>query len=92
MISYDIGDVVRVTATFTVAGVATNPAAVTFRIKPPAGAPTAISGTQTATGTYTTDINATLPGIWYYRVEGTGAAQAAAEGSFHVQPSAFDLG
>jgi hypothetical protein len=94
--SYDIGDVVRCTGTFTTAaGVATDPTAVNFRVKTPAGTVTTyVYGTdaelvKASTGVYYVDVSLTMAGSWTYRFYSTGVGQAAAEATFWVNRSAF---
>lgn len=43
-------------------------------------------------GNYHYDVDAADPGEWKYRWEGTGAGQAAAEATFKVATSPFDVG
>jgi len=89
--SYDRGDLVRITATFTVGGVATDPAAVYLYLRAPDGTLTTLqygvdgSVVKTSTGVYRYDYSATTRGDVYYRWSGTGAAQAAEQGTFFVQ-------
>jgi hypothetical protein len=91
MSSYDRGDLIRITATFTVGGVATDPTAVYLYLRAPDGTLTTLqygvdaSLTKTATGAYRYDYSATARGDVYYRWAGTGAAQAAEQGTFFVQ-------
>lgn len=93
--TYDIGDEIRLTGVFTVSGVATDPTVVRCKVRAPGGAvTTSLYGTDAAlvkdaTGTYHLDLTLTLTGTYYYRWEGTGAAQAAEETAFNVRPSVF---
>ena len=94
MNSYDKGDLVRLTATFTnSAGVATDPTTVTCRVKSPTTTTvyTYNPGTvlKDSTGVYHLDVSASAVGQWYYRWEGTGAVEQADEGTFVVEASAF---
>jgi len=96
MASYDVGDVVRCTGTFTTAaGVATDPTAVNFKVRTPAGTVTTyVYGTdaelvKASTGVYTVDVPLTTTGTWAYRFYSTGTGQAAAEATFWVEQSAF---
>ena len=93
---YDKGDLVRVSVAFTdLAGAAVDPTAVTVRVKPPTGTLVVwVYGTDAevvkdATGAYHADVDIDETGSWYFRWEGTGAAQAAAERLFTVRGSAF---
>jgi hypothetical protein len=96
MNAYDKGDLVRVTATFTnSAGAATDPTAVTCRVKSPTATTVYVYGTDAAlvkdaTGVFHLDVSAATAGQWYYRWEGTGAVEQADEGAFVVTASAFD--
>jgi hypothetical protein len=85
MADYDIGDVVRLTATFSnVAGVATDTTAV-LSLEAPDGTVTTPSVTHGATGVYTVDVTPTAFGVWYYRWSGTGGVTTAEEGAFTVR-------
>ncbi len=95
---YDVGDLVRVTGTFTdVDGVATDPDVVRVKYQDPSGNDTTdLYGTnntvKSATGVYYLDIDIDEAGIWYYRIEGEtsgGAGQGAAESWFSVNSSQF---
>lgn len=90
--TYDLGDLVRITGTFTTAaGVATDPTAVLCTYTDPSGDATTLTyGTDVAlvkssTGVYYVDVNADEQGVWEYRFYATGTGQAADEGSFIVQ-------
>lgn len=91
MAQYDLGDVIRQTATFTdTAGAATDPATVTFTFTNPAGtAVTYTYGTdaqpvRSAEGIYYVDISANLEGIWRWHWTSTGSGAASTEGQFAV--------
>ena len=97
MNSYDVGDLVRLTATFTnSAGVVTDPTAVTclLKLRYVIGS-TATTYTYPAnitkdsTGVFHVDVTPTTEGIWDYRWVGTGTVQAAVEGAFNVPNSEF---
>ena len=85
MATYDIGDKVTCTATFTdTSGGTVGPSAVAFSYKDPRGT----SGTASVSGTagvYTATVELDYPGIWRYRFAGTGSYVAAEEGSFKVR-------
>lgn len=92
--TYDIGDVVRLRATFTVNATATDPTTITLKVKDPSNVTTTYtySGgdlTKEATGIYRYDYAITASGTFYIRWEGTGTAQTASEDSFTVRQSAF---
>ena len=89
---YDVGDLVRVTGTFTnAAGVAQDPTTVTFKYAKPSGTQTSlVYGTsilvvKSGTGVYYVDVNADEAGTWLYLWKGTGTGQSADESSFIVQ-------
>jgi hypothetical protein len=100
--SYDTNDRVRLgnhssvsgTAAFTtVGGVATDPTAVVLTVKEPDGTSTAYTWpspatlSKEATGRFYVDVTLDLPGLWAYRLEGTGAVVATEEGVLHVRKS-----
>jgi hypothetical protein len=94
---YDIGDAVRITASFynsATPAVLTDPTTVTVRIKPSnAAATTYTYGTdaavvKSATGVYYIDVTITASDRWRYRWAGTGALIQAEEGSFNVRRQA----
>jgi len=94
--TYDYGDLVRVTGTFTnAAGTATDPTAVLCKYRNPSGTITTLTyGTdaalvKSATGIYYTDINANESGVWRYRIYSTGTGQGAAETFFEVSRTVF---
>ena len=81
---------------FTTGGVATDPTAVTITIRQPNdillvyGWPTAgASGlvTRESAGRFYVDVTYDRPGTWEYRLAGTGAVTAAAEGRVIVSRS-----
>lgn len=93
---YLLGDGVRLENTWkvpaTAAGTPTDPTTVTLRIEDRDGNvsayayPAAVS--KVSVGRYRYDYVPAKTGRFTYRWEGTGAAQAAAEGTFYVRPSA----
>lgn len=96
--TYDVGDLVRVTGTFTDAdGAATDPDVVRIKYQDPSGNDTTdLYGTnntvKSATGVYYLDIDIDEAGTWYYRVEGETSAQVgqgAAESFFEAKASQF---
>lgn len=91
LVACDIGDLVELSAAFTnLAGVATDPTAVTLQVKDPTGATVAgTTPTHGATGAYTYDLAITASGVWKYRFAGTGAVVAAEEAKVFVRPSSF---
>lgn len=92
--TYDIGDQVRVTVTFSVGGINTDPTTITLKVKDPShnvDTYTYALGqlVKSATGIYYKDISIDEAGIWHYRFEGTGAVISADEDYFQVDYSAF---
>lgn len=88
--SYDLGDVVRLTATFTdTGGTPADPTAVTFTYGDPAGSWTTETSTGSvlnpSTGVYTLDIYPDSAGVWSYKVNSTGTIQTAAESYIRVR-------
>ena len=91
---YDIGDVVRLTGTFSVDGVDTDPTTVTLKVKDPSKNVATYTYalaelTKSDTGIYYRDISLDEGGIWWYRWEGTGTVESAEEGKFGVSMSEF---
>lgn len=90
---YDIGDIVRLEATFTDTGAAyLDPTLVTFTVLPPNSTGIEVTSASTdvihpSTGVYYYDQLATLPGTWNYRSHSTGIGQSAGEGWFTVRHS-----
>jgi RPA family protein len=96
MATYDKGDLVRVTGTFTnAAGTAIDPTMVKFQVLNPAGTTTTYTYgvdaalVKSAVGVYYVDISADVTGIYYYRFYSTGTGQAADEGQFTSDESRF---
>ena len=91
MTNYQIGDKVRLTATFTdLDNVATNPTAVILRLRSPDGTDTTPTPTNTGAGVYIYDLDLNQSGVWRYRWEGTGTVQAASpDESIKVKSSIF---
>jgi len=95
--TYDVGDLVRCTGTFTnAAGTAVDPTAVSFMLRAPSGTETTYTYgvdaelVRDGTGVYHVDVDADEEGAWYYRFESTGTGQAAEESRFYVDQSMFD--
>ena len=94
MNTYDRADTVRLTATFTLDDVVSDPGGVVFKVKDPDGnVATYTYGVDAAvvkdsTGVYYVDYEvAGLVGPYYYRMEGTAPVRAACEGAFAVRQS-----
>jgi hypothetical protein len=83
--TYDVGDQVRVTATFTSLTGALTDATAVCTVKHPDGTLTTPAVTHGTTGVYTADIPIDAQGAWWYRFVGTGAVIAASEETFFVR-------
>jgi hypothetical protein len=90
---YTEGALLRVTCTFSVAGVLTDPTTVTAVVRSPVGTTTTylfgidVELVKDSTGVYHVDIDANAGGRWIYRFAGTGTAQAADDEIFLVEDS-----
>ena len=93
--SFDVGDTIRLTGTFTdAAGVATAPSGTVYiKVLDPGGTATTYSGTQltnSSTGVYYVDVCANASGRWYWRTEANGSGcYGADESYFDVELSRF---
>jgi len=86
--SYDIGDRIRVTASFTIAGTPSN-GTVTGRVKDPSGVITTLTLTNSPTGSYYADVDLDEAGNWYFEFASTATVVAAVRGQVDVRPNAF---
>lgn len=88
--TYDIGDQVRVQASFRdLDGDLTNPTSTTLKYKDPSGNVTTVNNgdiSNDGTGVKYYDITVDEAGQWWYRFSGTGAVVAAEEAFFTVRP------
>lgn len=87
-------ELATLTNTFSVAGVATDPTAISLTITDPTGASntyTFAGGTVTKTGTgiYAKDVTCSLAGVWTYQWDGTGTASDTTAGTWTVQGTAL---
>ena len=91
--AYDVGDIIRITGSFTdLAGTLVDPSTVSLKLKNGGTLMTLAYPAdiqRSSTGVYYYDLNVTLPGTWKWRWYSTGTGQAAEEGSFTVNRSAF---
>ncbi len=94
---YDLGDLVRVSGAFTdSAGAAQDPNAVLFSFTDPSGNTSTytygvdVELVKDDTGDYHVDVDCDECGVFWWRWYSTGSGQAADEGRFYVQQSAFD--
>jgi hypothetical protein len=90
--TYDIGDVARLSNTFTTqaTGAAVDPTTVDLKVQAPDGSTTSYSFagatiTKDSVGNYHVDIAPTLVGTYRYRWTSTGTGAASEEGSFAVR-------
>jgi len=90
---YDEGDLVRLTAKFTILTELTNPNAVYLQVIGPDRAtgtysyPTTV--TNSATGVFYRDVSLDLVGRYDYNFQGTGTVQAVGAGKFIVRRTDF---
>jgi uncharacterized protein YfaS (alpha-2-macroglobulin family) len=85
---YVVGQVITLTLVVTVGGTPTNPTALTAKVEKPDG--TVLSEDDLvpdADGNFHYDFAADLPGSYWCRFEGTGAAAGAAETMIYVSES-----
>lgn len=87
-----VGARVAAEANFRLAGVLTDPVAVSAVVRSPAGDvetygyPTTI--TRDTEGVYRVEFTASMPGPWAVRFEGSGVLEAVNETTIQVRPSA----
>jgi len=87
---YDLGVAITLTGNFSDAsGNAADPGAVTLRILDPNGVETVATPTKVNTGVYQYPIDPLVPGVWFYRFEGTAPVDVAMEANFVVASSQF---
>ena len=92
---YDEGDLVRLTAKFTILTELTNPSAVTLQVIGPDRAtgtyayPATITRPAGTTGIYYRDVSLDLVGRYDYNFQGTGTVQAVGAGKFLVRRTDF---
>jgi hypothetical protein len=89
---YDVGDLVRLSVTFTVSSVDTDPTTVALKVKNPAGVVSTYTYAlaqvaKDATGKYHKDISLNMSGHWRYRWEGTGTVESAGDAFMKVRYS-----
>jgi hypothetical protein len=83
--SYLIGNVIRLSATFTdVDGVATSPSTVTLSVKKRGEAASDFTPTSPSTGSFYYDFTPATEGVYYYTFNGTGSLVAATQGQFSI--------
>lgn len=96
MSGYDVGDFVRITATFTDSdGIEADPTTVKCMYRHEYETATTLTYgidaalVKSGTGVYYVDLSLTKPGHWFYRWEGTGAIQAADESVLTTNTTVF---
>lgn len=94
--TYDKGDLVRNTGTWTdAAGAAVDPTTVVFKYTDPGGVTMTLTYStdpevvRSSTGIYYVDVSIDEVGRWITRWESTGTGQAAGEGEFYIRRSEF---
>lgn len=92
--SYITGTTVKVSCTFKVATVLTDPTTVTLKVRDPSANTdtyTYAGGTVTknSTGDYSKNVAVDEAGTWHYQWIGTGAAAGLDEGTFFVRSAAI---
>ena len=94
MNTYDVGDKITITGTFTNGSVVADPVTIRARYRLYSGSPTTLiygsgsSLTRSSTGVYVFDIYADAPGRWHYRMDDSGSS-VATESYFQVQTTQF---
>jgi hypothetical protein len=91
---YKIGQGVKISGTFSKAGILQDPDTITLRVRTPDGTISVYTYAQgqvskTSTGIYYKDISFALAGFVDYRWEGTGNVPAAVDNYLEVLPSVF---
>ena len=96
MPTFDINDKPKLVAKFTtVADILADPTEVTFKHKDPSGTVVTLTYiaaaqiTRESIGVYSFALALDEAGTWYFRAEGTGTPETAAEMSFEVRTSQF---
>lgn len=87
MNAYHEQNLIRLSGTFSVSSVATDPTTVVCAVHPPVGAVALPSVVKDATGAYHADVIVDVPGQWIYQWTGSGAVIASGEHAFIVIPS-----
>lgn len=85
----DANELATISNVFKVAGVATDPTAVTLTITSPTGVTTTPTPTHTGTGAYSADVACGEAGTWQYEYVGTGTASDAVAGTWEVQETSL---
>ena len=86
---YHLGATVELSGTFTVDAVGTDPTMTTLTVEAPDGVTSTPPVTDTGAGTWKATFVVDKPGLWHWRLVGTGTAAAIDEGVLYVRRSAF---
>ena len=91
---YHINNSIRLTATFTIADVPTDPTYITLKVLDPTGYITTYTYalgeiTKSSTGIYYREILSNASGEWHYEWIGTGSVLAADEDYYIIEHSKF---
>jgi len=87
---YDLGTAIVLTGTFTdPSNNPADPGAVTVRVLDPNGVETVMTPSKVSIGVYQTPLDPAVPGVWYYRFEGSTPVDTASEANFVVASSPF---
>jgi hypothetical protein len=91
--TYEIGDGVRLSVTFSNAinGTLVNPSVVGLILRLPDGTQSALAVNNPSAGNYYTDYITTQPGVHWFRWAGSGSYDSASEGNFVVSRSQFNV-
>lgn len=94
---YDIGDLIKLTATFkNSGGTPTDPTTITLRVTDPVATTSVYTYalaqvTKESAGVYSKSITPASSGYWHYRWEGTGAVEQVEQGLFFIKVSSATL-
>jgi hypothetical protein len=89
---YDVGDRVRLSGSFSINGVKTNPTLAQCRVMGPDGEPITYIAPDVVNddvGDFHVDVSVNQGGRWYYKWIGTGAVESVAEKYFQVRTPAL---
>jgi|SRR5215472_13686878 len=87
---YDLGTAIVLTGNFAdPTGKPADPGEVTVRILDPDGNESSMTPSKIDTGVYQVALDPDVPGVWFYRFEGTAPVDTAMEANFVVASSQF---
>ena len=92
--AYDVGDLIRISASFAVSGSNTDPTSLQLAVYAPSGSVLHVYGSsasliKSATGIYYLDYPAGVIGPHTYRWAASGTAEGAQQGAFTVDRQGF---